>query len=258
MDMPGTGRSEGRWDPVSRREGEAVHDLIEYSAAQPWSTGEVGMIGMSYSCWSQWNEARTRPPHLKTIGAFDGATDMYRDSMYQGGIPTQSFLNSWLFGSVLLQHQAQGHEIRGGGRGEVVYDMYAHPFDDAWQRTRSPFWELGEIDIPVFSIKVWGKAPLHLRGNVLGFERVSGSKQLLITGANSFPATQALRPGRAGLLPGLARRRRHLRPNPQCRRRPLHGVSRASLASPFTTLDSRRPLAHPPSLGSGVPHDYNF
>jgi uncharacterized protein len=192
MDVPGTGRSDGTWDPVSRREGEAIHDLIEYVAVQPWSSGEVGMIGMSYYCWSQWNAARTRPPHLKTIGAFDGATDMYRDWMYQGGIPTQGFLNSWLFGSVLLQHQAQGHDIRGGGRGEVIYDMYSHPFDDAWQRTRSPFWELDEIDIPVFSIGAWGKRPLHLRGNFMGFERVSGPKQLLITGANSFPATQAL------------------------------------------------------------------
>src|ERR1035438_2612459 len=33
---------------------------------------------------------------------------MYRDWMYQGGIPIQGFLNSWLFGSLLLQHMAKG------------------------------------------------------------------------------------------------------------------------------------------------------
>ena len=108
MDVPGTGRSEGTWDPVSREEGEAIHDMIEHVATQDWCDGEIGMIGMSYYCWSQWNAARTRPPHLKTIVAYDGATDMYRDWMYQGGIPIQGFLNAWLFGSTLLQHQAQG------------------------------------------------------------------------------------------------------------------------------------------------------
>ena len=190
MDVPGTGRSGGKWDPVSRAEGEAIHDMIEHVAAQEWSSGDLGMVGMSYYCWSQWNGARTRPPHLRTIAAFDGATDMYRDWMYQGGIPIQGFLNSWLFGSVLLQHQAAGHDIRGGGRGDVICEMYDHPLDDEWQRRRSPFWELDRVDIPVLPIGAWGKAALHLRGNFTGFERVSGPKRLLVTGADSFAAAQ--------------------------------------------------------------------
>jgi len=78
-DVPGSGRSEGTWDLVSRAEGEALHDVIEWVTQQPWCTGMIGMIGQSYYCWSQWNVARTRPPHLTTIAAFDGAVDMYRD-----------------------------------------------------------------------------------------------------------------------------------------------------------------------------------
>src|SRR4051812_4956500 len=54
MDLPGTGRSDGVWDPVSRDEGEAIHDMIEHVAVQDWSTGAVGMIGMSHYSWSQW------------------------------------------------------------------------------------------------------------------------------------------------------------------------------------------------------------
>jgi uncharacterized protein len=30
MDVPGTGRSAGVWDPVSRAEGESIHDMSEY------------------------------------------------------------------------------------------------------------------------------------------------------------------------------------------------------------------------------------
>ena len=190
MDVPGTGRSEGVWDPVSRAEGEAIHDVIEHVAAQDWSSGRVGMIGMSYYCWSQWNAARTRPPSLKCLAAFDGATDMYRDWMYQGGIPIQGFLNSWLYGSVILQHMGEPHSLTAHGRGEVLSHMYAHPFDDEWQRRRSPFWELDQVDIPVFSIGAWGKAALHLRGNFEGFRRVRGPKQLLVVGASSFAKTQ--------------------------------------------------------------------
>lgn len=192
VDLPGTGRSGGNWDPVSHSEGEAIHDAIEAVAAQGWSTGRIGMIGQSYFCWSQWNAARTRPPHLATIVAYDGATDMYRDWMYHGGIPMQGFLGTWLIGSVLLQHQAEGHDIRGGERHQVLPDMLSHTLDDAWQRDRAPFWELDRVDIPVFSIGVWGKAGLHLRGNVLGYERVAGPKQLLIAAPDSFKGAQML------------------------------------------------------------------
>ncbi|WP_194896507.1 CocE/NonD family hydrolase, partial [Catenulispora pinisilvae] len=190
MDLPGTGRSEGTWDPVSRGEGEAIHDMIEHVAGQPWSTGAVGMIGMSHYCWSQWNAARTRPPHLKTIVAYDGATDMYRDWMYHGGIPIQGFLSSWLFGSVLYQHELKGIDFHVGDKHEFVYDVLSHPLDDEWQRRRSPFWELPEVEIPVFSIGVWGKAALHLRGNFYGYERVSGPKKLLVAHPSGFAAAQ--------------------------------------------------------------------
>ncbi len=36
MDLPGTGRSDGTWDPVSLDEGEAIHDMI---SSLPPSTG---------------------------------------------------------------------------------------------------------------------------------------------------------------------------------------------------------------------------
>lgn len=32
VDVPGTGRSEGTWDPVSSAEGEAIPDMIEHVA----------------------------------------------------------------------------------------------------------------------------------------------------------------------------------------------------------------------------------
>jgi predicted acyl esterase len=132
MDVPGTGRSAGVWDFVSRAEGEAIHDIIEHVAGQHWSSGAVGMIGMSYYCWSQWNAARTRPPSLMCLGAYDGATDMNRDWMYHGGMPVEMFLDAWLFGAVLTQHLWEGHDVRGGGRAELVCDILSHSPPDSF------------------------------------------------------------------------------------------------------------------------------
>ena len=37
--------------------------------------------------------------------------------------------------------------------------------------------------MPVLSIGHWGKLGLHLRGNILGYERVKAPKKLVVTGA---------------------------------------------------------------------------
>jgi len=47
---------------LSDQEGEDVHDLIEWAAAQPWGTGAVGMLGVSYLATSQWKAAARQPP----------------------------------------------------------------------------------------------------------------------------------------------------------------------------------------------------
>lgn len=184
LDVPGSGRSEGTWDPISRAEGDAIHDAIEWVAQQPWSNGRVGGMGQSYFSWSQWNVARTRPPHLVTIVAFDGGVDMYRDWQCHGGLPNMMFLSTWLT-TVLLQHQAEGHPIDGGGRADLLANAFGRPFDDDWFRTRAPFWELDQVDIPVLSVGMLCKGPLHMRGNVEGYLRVSGPKQLRLLDAKT-------------------------------------------------------------------------
>jgi predicted acyl esterase len=90
--------SEGNGDAGTREEAEALHDVIEWIAAQEYSTGKIGRTGQSYPCWSQWNAARTRPPHLTTIIAHDGAVDIYRDWMCQAGKPAHLFPLVWIVG----------------------------------------------------------------------------------------------------------------------------------------------------------------
>ena len=78
-DLRGAGTSEGTCAIWSDQEGEDVYDLIEWAAAQPWSTGAIGMLGVSYLAISQWKAAALRPPSLKAICPWEGFTDAYRD-----------------------------------------------------------------------------------------------------------------------------------------------------------------------------------
>ena len=60
----GSGGTFGFFDGQERRD---MHDLVEWAAEQPWSDGNVGMIGISYFAGTQMEAAVERPPHLKAI-----------------------------------------------------------------------------------------------------------------------------------------------------------------------------------------------
>ena len=82
----GTGRSEGKWHFSGPKEIQDLCEVIEWIAAQPWCDGNVAMFGVSYFAWSQLFAAAANPPHLKTIFCPWGATDLYRDLFYRGGM----------------------------------------------------------------------------------------------------------------------------------------------------------------------------
>jgi putative CocE/NonD family hydrolase len=71
-DLRGAGTSEGTCAIWSGQESEDIYDLIEWAAAQPWSTGAIGMLGVSYLAISQWEAAALRPPSLKAICPWEG------------------------------------------------------------------------------------------------------------------------------------------------------------------------------------------
>jgi putative CocE/NonD family hydrolase len=77
QDVRGRGDSEGFFNAIHEdiRDGD---DTLNWIAAQPWSNGQIGMIGGSYSGWVQWQAASAANQHLKTMisivptfGAFD-------------------------------------------------------------------------------------------------------------------------------------------------------------------------------------------
>ena len=72
-----------------------MHDLVEWAAAQPWSDGNVGMIGISYFAMTQMEAAVERPPHLKAIMPVAGSFDLYEAASHHG-LVNSSFITPFL------------------------------------------------------------------------------------------------------------------------------------------------------------------
>src|SRR6478735_1809443 len=89
-DVRGKGASFGRRRGFQdRTEAQDGYDLVEWLARQPFSDGEVGMVGCSYLGGSAFQVATTAPPSLKA--AFIGASDLDKYAFVRNGGITAQF-----------------------------------------------------------------------------------------------------------------------------------------------------------------------
>lgn len=167
-DLRGAGRSDGVSSLMSDQEGEDVYDLVEWAAVQPWSTGAVAMIGVSYLAISQWKAAALRPPHLKAIVPWEGMTDPYRDLLRPGGIREVGFVKLWQRG---LKEARLKYALGQENAARPTYDEF-------W---RSLVADLPMIDVPALICGSFSDNNLHSRGSVRGFEQISSSERHLYT-----------------------------------------------------------------------------
>jgi len=84
QDTRGRFQSEGSFVPFAHEAADGA-DTVEWAAAQPWSTGEVGMVGGSYFGATQWLAATQAPPALRAIAPFVTTDQYYESWAYQGG-----------------------------------------------------------------------------------------------------------------------------------------------------------------------------
>jgi predicted acyl esterase len=95
VNIRGTGCSGGAYNFFENLQALDGYDAIETVAAQPWSTGRVGMVGISFAGISQLFVARTQPPHLNAITPLSVIDDTWRGTLYPGGIYNDGFAKSW-------------------------------------------------------------------------------------------------------------------------------------------------------------------
>lgn len=96
VQMRGTGCSGGAYGMFDLPTTYDGYDMVETVANQSWSTGKVGLGGISYSGISQLFAGGTRPPHLSAITPMSVTTDLYTGTGYPGGIFNKGFALSWV------------------------------------------------------------------------------------------------------------------------------------------------------------------
>jgi predicted acyl esterase len=160
LDTRGGGHSEGRGDLLSDQEAEDISQVIAWAAAQPWSNGRVGMLGVSYLALSQYKVAALNPPALKAFCPWEGFTDAYRDFFTPGG-----FARIWLF---MTNRVARLNT-------NVADERRKHPLRDAWWESITP--DISRIRVPMLVCTSFSDTNLHSVGSMRAFQRVGSAER---------------------------------------------------------------------------------
>ncbi len=196
VDSRGCGCSPGFVQPFSPRETRDFEQCIQWAGTQPWSSGKVGLNGVSYYGINQWQVASRQPEHLAAMCVWEGAADWYRDMTHHGGIlstfwanwydmqvktvqyglgergPTSRVTGDWVCGRETLDEEALAAQ-----RCDFGEEIRAHPLDGAYYRERSPDWS--KLNVPLLTAANWGGQGLHLRGNFEGYGRAATADKWL-------------------------------------------------------------------------------
>jgi predicted acyl esterase len=196
VDSRGAGRSPGYLSHNNTRENRDFHLCIEWTAAQPWCSGKVGLNGISYYASSQWRAAATQPPHLAAICVWEGWVDNYRDSNRHGGIICV-FRKNWQDMQVkTVQHGVGERGAKSRITGELVcgpetlteeeleknrenlwQNVLTRPLDGPYYHERTG--DLSKVTVPLLSSGNWGGQGLHPRGNFEGYMRAASPQKWL-------------------------------------------------------------------------------
>ena len=86
VDIAGSGDSDGLLlDEYLKQEQDDACEIIAWLAAQPWCSGSVGMIGISWGGFNGLQVAARRPPALKAVISLSSTVDRYADDAHLMG-----------------------------------------------------------------------------------------------------------------------------------------------------------------------------
>ena len=101
-------------------------------------------------------------PHLTCIAPWEGTGDLFRESLYEGGIPSLGF-NSFIASSLVGSGYIDDNSAM----------AMKYPFMNGYWEDKIPKWE--KIKIPVYFTACWSH--MHLRGSWEAFRKVRSPKK---------------------------------------------------------------------------------
>ncbi|OIH93916.1 peptidase S15 [Curtobacterium sp. MCBA15_001] len=168
VDIRGTGSSDGVFDDEyseqELRDGEAV---IAWLAAQPWSTGAVGMFGISWGGFNALQLAARAPEALRAIVTVCSTDDRYdNDVHYVGGAVLGIDMAAWGATMFAFNSRPPRPEVVGDGwvaawRGRLAA---TRPMTPVWlaHQTRDDYWrhgsateDIGRVRAAVLAVGGW-------------------------------------------------------------------------------------------------------
>lgn len=182
QDVRGRWESEGVKFCPYRDEFTDGYDTVEWAALLPYSDGNVGMHGYSYSGMTQWQAASTHPPHLKAIFPFSAAIDFFG---HRGGALDLAIVIGWILllaGPNAIMREKMGskefmalvHEIDhiedifralpledisavklGRGFAPYFYDVLKHDTYDDFHKSLSMLGKHNQVQAPALIFAGW-------------------------------------------------------------------------------------------------------
>ena len=207
QDVRGRGTSSGEFQ-LFVHETEDGEDTVNWAAALPGSTGQVGMYGFSYQGMTQLYAAAAKPAALKTICPAMIGYDLYTDWVYEGGAFCLQANLGWVVQlaaeTARRQGDAAAHStlyaaaqhlplyesvpkldecLRKFAPNAFYHEWIEHAKPDEYWEQISPKRYLQEVDLPMFHIGGW--FDIYLRGTLhcyKDFAARSAYRQQLLVG----------------------------------------------------------------------------
>jgi putative CocE/NonD family hydrolase len=196
VDMRGNGDSDGLMaDEYTQQELDDAVEVIHWLAAQPWCSGSVGMMGISWGGFNSLQVAALAPEPLKAIVTLCSTVDRFADDIhYKGGCLLNENLG---WGATMWSYSSRAPDpaLRDDWREVWLKRLEAEPFlPSVWLRhqRRDAYWRHGSVCEDYSAIKArvlavggWGDAYKNAVPQLV--EALPGAKGIVGPWVHKYP-----------------------------------------------------------------------
>ncbi|MFC6689081.1 CocE/NonD family hydrolase [Jhaorihella thermophila] len=196
VDMRGNGDSQGLMeDEYTAQELADAVEVIDWLAAQPWCSGSVGMMGISWGGFNSLQVAALQPEPLKAIITLCSTVDRFADDIhYKGGCLLNENLG---WGATMWAYSSRAPDpaLRADWREMWLERLEAEPFMPAvWLRhqRRDAYWRHGSVCEDYSAIKArvlavggWGDAYKNAVPQIVA--NIPGAKGIVGPWVHKYP-----------------------------------------------------------------------